>query len=361
MKVAILGANGQVGAEVCLLLRNHPGITIVPVCRNRLGSAFLRYAGFACRHGMPADSAQAPGLIQDCNLVVNLALGSGTLREASDANRRLIRNAVEFSAPGATIMHCSTQSVYGNPYPGKRLRWKNNYAREKLRCEKYAMKMGRKFGKKMIVVRLGHVCGELQGITAMIRREIAAGPVHVPAPGRKSNTVYIATIVDAILKASGDNLVAPGIYDLVNEPQWTWREVYEHEARVTGKRLVFDERSIVQPVTRPPLLKRMVSSLGRLLLSNPVRKEYAMQLIALLSTRLNKRIQSYYYRNRAAAEIAALGKHEIRNDALKWREVGWSFIGSLDRTADLVSQDAYQVRECAADRRWPEDLAPASA
>ena len=99
MKVAILGANGQVGAEVCLILKNQPGIEVVPVCRNRLGSAYLRYEGVACRHGYPTDGVQSKSLFGDCPVIANFARGSGSLREMADINDRLIRNSMEYSPP----------------------------------------------------------------------------------------------------------------------------------------------------------------------------------------------------------------------------------------------------------------------
>src|SRR5450631_4191536 len=107
-RVAIIGANGQVGAEVCLILSKHRDIELVPICRNRLGSAFLRSRGIACRHGLPADHKQASLLLGDCDVIVNLALASGSLREASDANRNLINNSIEFSARSAKILYFST-------------------------------------------------------------------------------------------------------------------------------------------------------------------------------------------------------------------------------------------------------------
>jgi nucleoside-diphosphate-sugar epimerase len=135
-RVAILGANGQVGAEVCLILRNHPEIKLVPICRNRFGSAFLRYQGIACRHGLPAEAEQAAALRGDCDVVVNFALGVGTLRQARDTNERLIKNSIAFSPPMAKIIYFSTTAVYGGVHQGARIRWRSAYAREKLRCER---------------------------------------------------------------------------------------------------------------------------------------------------------------------------------------------------------------------------------
>jgi nucleoside-diphosphate-sugar epimerase len=356
VKVAILGANGQVGAEVCLILRNFKNISLVPVCRNRLGSAFLRYQGIPCRHGLATDNNQAVRLISDCPVVANFALGSGSLREASDVNRHLIRNSIEYSPPNATILYFSTVTVYGDPSTHAWIRWKNAYAREKLRCERLALRLGRKYGNRVYVLRLGHVCGELQGITQIIRQDIANGPVSLPAPARKSNLVHMATIVDAILKAVSGELGEPGVYDLLNSPQWTWREVYEYEARRTGQPLELDPSNCENKAAGLSLGKRIISRLVGVILGNPARKEYAMQLIARLSVRLNKRIQAMYYVNRAGSEINALENRTIVNDALYWREVGWKTLSGLGDTKELLARQEYHVQNIEPSVRWPADL-----
>lgn len=366
MRIAVLGANGQVGAEVCLLLRDQPDIELIPICRNRLGSAFLRYHGVPVRHGKPADAGEAAALLRDCDVVVNFALGTGSLREASDANRRLVQNSIEFAPARARVLFFSTVTVYGDATPGRTIRWKNAYAREKLRCEQLALRLGRAAGKPVFVLRLGHVCGELQNITAVIRQEIAQGTVYVPDADRASNTTHTVTIVDAILKAAR-GLELPGLYDLLNQPQWTWRQVYEHEARVLGLPLRIESAAAharvadsMAPMVRrsrgATLPRRIVGSAVRVLTASPVRKEMAMRVIARLSPGLNQRIQARYYQGRAAAEIAALEHRPCTNDALLWRPVGWRFLRSLAPTAELIERGLHRLPTWNEARAWPDDL-----
>ena len=254
------------------------------------------------------------------------------------------------------MLYFSTVSVYGTPYPESRFRWKNSYAREKLRCERLALRYGKKFGKKVYVLRLGHVCGELQGITRIIRQDIANDTVAIPAPDRSSNVVYVATIVDAILRAATASLGSPGIYDLLNMPQWTWRQVYEFEAENTGCNIGIDYSLAKEPRMTTSIIRRFVTSLANVLLNNPVRKEYAMQIISRLSVPLNKRIQALYFKNRAASEIEALNNFKITNDALKWREVGEHPLTSLTDTLELMRQPEYHTHPTDPAARWPEDM-----
>ena len=46
MKLAVIGANGQVGTELCFLLREN--VDLIPIVRNKLGTIFLKHNGFKC-------------------------------------------------------------------------------------------------------------------------------------------------------------------------------------------------------------------------------------------------------------------------------------------------------------------------
>src|SRR5208282_5324068 len=99
-RVAILGANGQVGTEVSLRLRDVEGIEVVPVARNASGSAFLRLNGMECRHGRVSDPAEARNLIGDCDVVVNFAVSTTAIPRADrDMNRQIVRSMVAAAKP----------------------------------------------------------------------------------------------------------------------------------------------------------------------------------------------------------------------------------------------------------------------
>src|SRR5439155_14358345 len=128
------------------------------------------------------------------------ALPAGTPRERQEAEKRLIENSCKFSKPDATIIYLSTIAVYGDPRPCRRIRWRSAYARAKLRSEFVVRRLGKIHRKKTYILRLGHVCGELQNITTLIRHRIGTGPVIMTQTDHASNTIYTATMVDAILK-----------------------------------------------------------------------------------------------------------------------------------------------------------------
>jgi nucleoside-diphosphate-sugar epimerase len=355
LKVAIIGANGQVAAELCLLLRNMPGIDLVPVCRNQSGSAFLRYSGIACRHGRVADSGEAHRLIGDCNVIVNCALGTGTPSEIRAFDRNLLRNLFACSPDGAVIIHCSTLMVHGDPRPGQWIRFRNPYGRAKLAAEGRVRAESKSSGKPGYTLRLGHVCGPLQNISNKIRMEIAAGQAFLPDVDTPSNTVYTATIVDAIASILAGK-ERPGEYDLTNVPQWSWRQVYEFESHFAG--LPFQQRIVPLGSTSGlsgRIRQTIRESLGRVGRTDAVRQTLE-KFLALAPKAINDRAQATWYRMRARAEIAALATTPSLAPELSWIRMDRSHLSCLQPTEALIAGGAYGKMAVGARAQWPNDL-----
>jgi dTDP-4-dehydrorhamnose reductase len=305
-KIAILGANGQVGAEVCLLLRQMGGVDLIPICRSRSGSAFLRWQGFACRHGRPADPEEASRLLGDCDVIANFALSTGNPAQIRITEDLLVRNAFEYSPPGTTIIHFSTQSVYGDPRPGRLVRWRNPYGRAKLLTERTVRTAQRRWRKPAFILRLGHVCGELQGISQDLRRELLERRAVLPDVDVPSNTVLTVVIAEAIRQIATRN-VEPGTYDLMNCPHWTWRQVYAYEAQRCGA--PFAPNIVAVAPSRPgaQVLGTIRRGAAALMTGRRSREAAANVLQALATERLSRRLQALWGYHRARAEIAALG------------------------------------------------------
>ncbi len=355
LKVAILGANGQVGAELCLLLARRTDVEIIPVCRNRSGSAYLRWMGLACRHGRPADAADGSRLLRDCDVVINSTLATGTPGEIRRAEDRIACHAFQYSAPGATVIHFSTQSVYGDPRAGRLMRWESPYGRAKLATERSVRRAQQRTGKPAYLFRLGHVCGPLQNISSDIQAEIRAGRVVLPERDCASNTVFTVTIVDAILKAISGG-VAPGTYDLMNAPQWTWSQVYAYEAQSLGLPLV----TRMVPAAQPPQLKQRLQrqalrALGALT-GLPLVRQQGNRLMAHLPDAVNRRAQAWWYARRIRTEIASLPKLPPPAEHLSWVANGRAFIDGLTPTAELLRSLPYAGLMRPVHTSWPPDL-----
>jgi nucleoside-diphosphate-sugar epimerase len=353
-RIAVLGANGQVGAELCLLLSKVPGIQLVPVCRNPTGSAFLRYSGIACRHGRIADEKEASQLIGDCDVIVNCALGVGTPREVRNVDRALLRNAFAHSGRGAVIIHFSTVMVHGDPREGRLLRWRDAYGRAKRAAENHVQRESSRTGKVGYTLRLGHVCGPLQNITDKIRKEISDGKALLFEHDRPSNTVYTVTIVDAIRSILAGK-EQPGEYDLTNYPQWTWRQVYAYEAAECN--VPYAPGIVVD--RKPGGVFAGAAAQVRALAAGWLRTAWVRRALdrwlAVSPASLNARAQATWYRLRARAEIGELTRQAMPAPELSWIDLSRRPLVSLQPTEQLLSGDPYaslaEVR-----KRWPRDL-----
>jgi nucleoside-diphosphate-sugar epimerase len=344
VKIAVLGANGQVGSEVCLLLSRIPGVQVVPVCRNRSGSAFLRWHGIACRHGRASDPVESRALLGDCDVVANFALATGRPREAREANRRLAEAAAASSLPGARIILFSTLAVYPEFLAAGAPRGETAYGKEKLRGERDALRAGQRAGKATWVLRLGHVYGDLQGIREQMRGILAAGPVRVPQAGRTgSNVVHTVTIVDAILKiaAGGEK---PGTYDLLSTPAWSWQQVLAAEAERARLTLAMDEPWPDPVAAAAPgwalRLRSAARSVVAAVLASPRTREIGLRWIAYLPESVNLRLQARNFQRRAAAEIARFAVRPSSHDAFTIPPITPTTLATLSPTVDLLRSGA---------------------
>lgn len=359
VRVAVLGANGQVGSEICLLLSRVPGLELVPVCRNRSGSAFLRWQGIACRHGRPAESTDASRLFADCDLILNFALASGNPAQIRLTEDNLIRNSFACSRHDATVVYFSTQSVYGDPSPGRRIRWKNPYGRAKLVSESRVLAASRKFRKPAFILRLGHVCGELQGISLDIRRELRERRAILPTTDVPSNTVLTVAIVDAIDQVR-KRAAAPGVYDLMNTPQWTWREVYRYESERCG--LSFEPTCVPDPVSNRNGFRAVISSVAKTLTGTRWNRDVLAKLLAHAPPSVSQRAQAAWYIQRARAEISAMSHQSGRelSEHLYWVTNGRHSLPQTP-TVDLLRSNPYVGLISAGSRpSWPADLPDAA-
>jgi dTDP-4-dehydrorhamnose reductase len=354
-KVAVIGANGQVGAELCLLLAARSDMELVPICRNRSGSGFLRSQGIACRHGRVADSKEARRLLNDCEIVINSSLANGTPADIRRIEDSIVRNMFEFSRQGATIIHFSTQSVYGDPSPGRRIRWLNPYGRVKLTTERRVRSTQRRTGKPAYILRLGHVCGSLQEISHAIRVQIRDGDVVLPAEDCSSNTVYTAAIIGAVDQIARGG-VKPGTYDLMNSPLWSWREVYAYEASVgqmpLAPRVVAgtDRRS-----WRAVVSSMAARSAAALASAAPVRN-FVSKSFAYVPHTLNARAMAWWYMRRARTEIAALRRASQAADHLSWVTNGVHYFPADKPTIELLGASSNFESSEVSRPPWPADL-----
>ena len=362
-RIGVLGANGQVGVEVCLLLGGQPGVEVVPISRNKTGSAYLRSRGIRCRHGRVTDAEDAAKLLGDCDVVLNFARPVSRPNDMRSANKALVANMTAYSAPGARLVYFSSLSAHRGFRPMTEPPSVTAYGWEKRSVERIVRREASRHGKDAWILRLGHVAGELQAISAELRRLARGGPVVVPWSGDyPSNVVYTVTIVDATLAIASGREPA-GTYDLLCSPSWTWRAVLEHEAMRCGASLELDE-----PV--PPPARELIAGRYRRgyaararawaagLLATPRSRELGLIALNFLSAEANLKAQSAHFSRRAGAEIARLAHRFPSAEAFQLAPAGSRFLQSLRATADLLADPSLRLPPEEAPRSFAVDLPP---
>jgi hypothetical protein len=169
------------------------------------------------------------------------------------------------------------------------------------------------------------------------------------------------TIADAVLSIIAGKQV-PGTYDLMNNPEWTWRQVYEQEARLCG---VPFEAVTAKPAARPSPLAWLGQAASRAaggVAATEVVRRLGAIVLAYLPEGLGARAQAWWHCKRARTEILSLRRSPAPPGYLSWVANGRLFLRSLAPTAELLADVEYRNLTLTGRDRWPADLpnAPAS-
>lgn len=353
MRVAIVGAAGQVGSEVSVLLSAAPGVQIVPIARSRSASAFLRHLGISVAHGDITDHQVGRRYLANADVVANLAIAGGTPAEAREQDERVIRATFEYSKPEATIVFFSTLAVHGSVDVKGRWR-RTEYSDLKRRNERLVQRLSQRSGRSAFVLRLGHVAGPYQAFTQACRSEIVSGSVLLPEPERASNVAHTVTVADALLAIGQKRCGAGGLYDLVNIPQWTWREVYAREAADLGVPLLIERAP--QLLEHTALGDRIVRHLTAGA-PGQAAKTLALRWMALLSPGMNARVRAEYYVSRVRNEIGQLYPAQtVKNPAALWPAIVTRCLPDLRCTADLLAAGWPSAQRDSRTSFWAPDF-----
>ncbi len=235
--IGVIGANGQVGSEVCLYLSQMDDVIVVPICRTEYGSAFLRRCGLVCRHGSLNRPEEAMALLGGCDVVADFSLPKGLVSEVRAEVKHILTNSIEAAPPHARFVCISSTMAFGMSLHSSQRAYRHYvisrsvYSATKRFGERLAIRLGRKAGREIYILRLGQVHGELQSVSRSFTRELRDEMAYVPEG--LSDTVFAFTIAEALRNiAAGKE--TPGMYTLVSVPQWTWREIHEFYARGLG-------------------------------------------------------------------------------------------------------------------------------
>ena len=233
MNLGLIGANGKIGTELSFLLKDD--VNLIPITRNRLGSIFLNHHDFPCRISDISKENDALESLSDLDSVVILSYATdpysgGQTRSSQKINEEIIKNTIKFSKNNATIIYFSTIRAFSNSIVSNTSNFwiKSSFEKEKIHLENLLLSGSKKNKKRAFILRMSQVFGDNQPRTHYFRDILSKEKVIVQvSPEKPSNIVHTVTIKDAITKCLEHEYV-PGIYSLVNNPQWTWKDVIDY-------------------------------------------------------------------------------------------------------------------------------------
>ncbi len=226
MRIGILGANGQVGTEVCLLLKHLPNVEVVGICRRRHSGATLRHLGVACRVWDSSNDENSDQVFSDLDLIADFTLPAGTVKQCVATHEKIMQKSL--AAANASIPYVYISSLMALGISDRRRYFRNywiagtTYGTIKRRAESMALRIGRQQQHPVYILRLGQVHGILQPVTLGLKRQIETSPKY-RVPSGPSFTVFCYTIAEALANiCAGREL--PGRYTAVSNPAWSWKE-----------------------------------------------------------------------------------------------------------------------------------------
>lgn len=324
MSIAIAGANGEVGTELCFLLRE-AGETVIPVVRSRVAASTFEAYDFDYRVADVTNREEAVESLSGVDTIIIAAFAPyysrGTLRpeEARRDNNRLVDHAITASTDGASVVYFSSVTAFGSEIGQSSWNW---YAREKRRLERRCHQTG---NQNVWIFRLGHVLGPHQSLTREILTVLQqVGGIRVQTvPERHANVVHTVTIMDAI-RAVQDDEFGPGRYTLVNTPRWSWEKVFNLYAE-NGVEFVQPPKS-----DRRPFMLRVVDSL-------PIEPSTLLTLSPYLPDRLNRYVHSTFLDRYVADDIEEIRERQtFHRGEFDYEKAPGPVVPNLPRTEDRL-------------------------
>ena len=331
MKIAIVGANSPVATELCLLLQEKQR-EIIPIVRNIFGTAFLSQYGLKCRVADASNEEEIKKAISDVDAVVIAAYKWPEMtmspKETQRINQKIVENIIKSARQNVVIVYLSTIKIFSKKLDPNipKMGFKPQYDKEKMQLEKRIKMKCKERLLKCFILRLGHVYGNNQKTTKRAL-ELVAGKskISLAVPERKvSNIVHTVTVAEAVLRCINAQ-ARPGEYTIVNQPQWTWKEVYAYYAQPNAKIVCMDNKRVDK---QNIFLKKM----AKLAIKN-----YAM-LRQCLPHALDLSLQYKYRKKKIREEIDALKEKPIASPTYEYNPAPGPYLEGLAETKKLLEK-----------------------
>lgn len=309
-KIAVLGANGQVGLEVCIHL-SLMGMDVLAVCRNDLARSIfirLKIESIAIDY---LDSIQLKELLKDFDVVADFILPGGDFNNIKTSYHETISNVISCIPKTCTYVFMSSQIVFGVSETRPVFKWYwipgSVYCKSKRYAEKTVVALSKKHNKKYFIFRLGQVQGIIQGVTNSWYHALKDAKVIIKIPETNAYIIWCYGIAKALKNIAKHCNEAPGIYSVVSQPEWTWKQLFEYIAeRELVTKFIHSETSFKQKV-----ISLFLKPMKGLVLKN--KEVIATNIVSLFPEYYSKLRYKNYIAN-AVSEINSLNKsNELPN------------------------------------------------
>jgi nucleoside-diphosphate-sugar epimerase len=234
--VAVLGA-GFIGRGLLDWFGQRPDFRVVAICRRPAQAEELRAAGYSTLIAQLGDPALAERL-SACDFVINAIRPAGRIPEWRATEERIAQLIASLPLHVA-VAHLSTVSVYAQFYADASREFhdpsaRTTHGRNKRWMELRLRRDWARRRRRLVLARVGHVWGKNQIWSHQICQRLVDPRTRLPLDGEvPSNTVHICTLGSALEAALlGEPEVVIG--NAVEQPQWTWRRLFDFHADACG-------------------------------------------------------------------------------------------------------------------------------
>ena len=232
IRIAILGSNGQVGAEVAAYLSLKQDVDVLCLVRSVYSAALFRVLAIPYAVYDPSKVSILSELLCDRDIVVDCTYPGVELPDIAQMIRRNMRVVFQSMRQDSTYVHMSSIMAFGMANGArfvKRHAWcRTSYAYIKRSAEHHAQIAGRKHNVRVFNLRLGQVHGLLQGVTQEFRTFLKQPSLVVQGTRSDLTTSVFAYPVSQAILNCGTGLVEPGLHTVVSSPQWTLGELFDY-------------------------------------------------------------------------------------------------------------------------------------
>lgn len=230
MKIGILGASSQVGSSLAFYFKKMANVEPVCFIRSTYSVPFFNIAKIEYRLIGPTSEWKAE-LFQDLDILIDCTYPTGQLYEINGQIKQQLKSIFPLLQKNTVFIYMSTIMAFGMPDGHKKVTHftvpRTTYAYLKRVAEKLVHQLAHKYNIRGYSFRLGQVHGFLQSVNASYREKMSFNQDIVldGCPDDPANIVFISTLAEAVISTI-ENGIKPGIYSLVECPQWALGQLY---------------------------------------------------------------------------------------------------------------------------------------